>query len=50
MASNSASERLFSMAGHVVNSRRANFKSSSVNGILFSKSVFKAKKEALKVE
>jgi len=35
MATIAASEQVFSMAGHVVNSRRANLKSSSVNDISY---------------
>jgi len=38
-------EQAFCTAGHVVNSRRANLKSSSVNDVLFE-----AKKEELKVD
>ena len=34
--------------GHMVNSRRANLKSLSVNDILFFNSVLKAEKEVLK--
>ena len=50
MVSNAASERVFSMAGHVVNSRIANLKSSSVNDVLFFNSAVKATNEALKVD
>jgi len=46
MATSTVSERVFRMAGHVVNSRRANLKSSSVNDILFFNSALKAKEEA----
>jgi len=35
MTTNAASDRVFCMAGHVVNSRRANLKSSFENGTLF---------------
>ena len=49
MATSAASERVFSMARYVVNSRRANVKSSSVNDILFFNSAFKAKNGALEV-
>jgi len=38
------------MAGHVVNCRRANLKSSQVNDILFFNSTFKAKNEAFKAD
>ena len=34
------------MAGHVLNTRRANLKRSSVNDILFFNCAFKAKNEA----
>jgi len=46
MATTVASEQVFNMAGHVVNRRRANLKSSSVNDILFFSSAAKAKKRA----
>jgi len=36
MGTSAASERVFSMAGHVVNSRRANLNSLSVNDIKHS--------------
>jgi len=45
MATKAAGERVFNMAGHVFNSRRAKLKSSSVNDILFFNSAFKAKKD-----
>jgi len=38
------------MAGHVVNSRRANIKCSSVNDTFLFKRAFKANNEALKVD
>jgi len=50
MATSAASERVFSMALHVVNSRIAKIKSSSVNNTLSFNSAFKAKNEALKVD
>jgi len=42
-ATSTASEQVFSMSAHVMNSRRANFKSLSMNNILFFNSAFKAK-------
>jgi len=50
MATGAASEGVFSMAWHVMNSKQANIKSSSVNGPLFFNSAFKAKNKELKVD
>jgi len=50
MATNAASERVFSMAGHALNSGRANLRSSSVNDIILFNSPLKAKNEAIKVD
>jgi len=44
MATSAASERVFSMDGHVVNSRRANLMSSSVSDKLFFNSALKVTK------
>ena len=44
MATSSASERVFSHAGHVVSARRSCLKSSSVNDVLFLNSALRAKK------
>jgi len=44
MATSAANERVFSIDGHVVNSRRANLKSSSVNDILFFSSALRKKR------
>ena len=44
MSSSSASERNFSLAGHVVSARRSSLKSSSVNNILFLNSAIRAKR------
>jgi len=38
------------MAGHVMNSRKANLKSSSVNDILFFYCAFRVKNEVLRVD
>jgi len=46
MATSAASERVFGMAGHVVNGRRAKLKCSSMNGILFINSAINAKKRS----
>ena len=48
MATNLVNKRLFSVNGHVVNSKRVNFRSLSVDGILFFNSALKATKESLK--
>jgi len=50
MATGAANERVFSMDEHVVNSRGASLKRSSVNDILSLNSALKAEKEALKVD
>jgi len=50
MAISFAGEQAFSNGWDVVNSRRANLNSSSVNDILFFKSAFKPKNKALKVD
>jgi len=50
MAASDGRERVFSMAGHVVNSGRTTLKSLSVNNILLFKSTLTAKKEMLKVD
>jgi len=47
IATGPINERIFSMAGHVVNSGRANSKSSSVNAMHFFNSAPEAEKEAL---
>ena len=44
MSTSSASERNFSLAGHVVSARRSSLKSSSVNNILFLNSAKRAKR------
>ena len=44
MSTSSASERNFSLAGHVVSARRSSLKSSSVNNILFLNSAIRAKR------
>jgi len=49
MVIGAAGELVFTMAGYVVNGRRANLKSSSVNDTLFFDSALKAEKEAVKV-
>jgi len=43
MATSTASEQVFSMAGHVINSKRPNLKSSSMNNIPFANSAFKVR-------
>jgi len=52
MAASTVNERVFSMNGHVVNSKRANLNRSPVNDILFfnSRRTLKAEKETLKVD
>ena len=50
METSAANERRVGVGGHVVNSRRSNLKSSSVNDILFFNNACKAKNEALKVD
>ena len=49
MATSTANGQVFSMAEHVINSRRANLKSLSVNDILFFNSAFKDKNKMFKV-
>ena len=44
MATSAASERNFSLAGHVVSERRATLRSSSVNDILFVNGSLRSKK------
>jgi len=50
MATRAASEGMFSMAGPILNNRRAHLQSSSVNDILIFNSAFKAKNKAFKVD
>jgi len=49
IATSAASERVFSMTGYVVNSRRTNLKSSSVNDVLFSAVLLKLRKKRLRL-
>jgi len=50
METSAVSEKVFSMAGHIANSGRANLMRSSVNDILFLNSTLKAKQEVFKVD
>jgi len=50
MTSSATSERVCSMAGYVVNSRRANLKSSPGGDTRYLNSGFKAKTEAFKAD
>ena len=50
MATNAASEQVYNIARPVVNSRRGNLKSSSVNNMLYFNSALKTKKEAFTVD
>jgi len=50
MASSADNLRVFRMDGHVVNSRRANLNSLSVNDMLFFNIALKAEKEVFKVD
>jgi len=50
MATSAASGQLFNTPGYVVNSRRTNLKSLSVNDILFMNSGLKTKEKAHKVD
>jgi len=50
MAINAASEQVYNIARPVVNSRRGNLKSSSVNNMLYFNSALKTKKEAFTVD
>ena len=49
VTTNAAGERAFCTAGHVVNSRRANLKSSSVNDVLFFNGALKLRTKPSKL-